>query len=102
MPIPIAIPISMNRAGFYGGNAILDFVVCSFSSAWKKTNQKKTPVSRLFLRVAKPVEEATSHAAMQCCSARSGAHNLAIAARLTSHCALPDSMMLASSSGFSV
>jgi hypothetical protein len=25
---------------------------CSFSSTWKKTNQKKTPVSRLILRVA--------------------------------------------------
>jgi hypothetical protein len=26
------------------------FKDCSFSSAWKKTNQKKTPVSRFFLR----------------------------------------------------
>jgi len=28
------------------------FVECSFSSAWKKTNQKKTPMSRMTLRVA--------------------------------------------------
>ncbi|MDJ0876362.1 MAG: hypothetical protein QNJ48_06920 [Desulfobacterales bacterium] len=52
------------------------------------------------LRVAKPVDEAAPHAAIRCCSALSGAHNLLIAARLTSHCALPDSMMLASWPGF--
>jgi hypothetical protein len=36
---------------------------------------------------------------MQRCHACSGAHNLAIAARLASHDALPDSMMLAASTG---
>ena len=28
------------------------FAICSFSSPWKKTNQKKTPVPRFILRVA--------------------------------------------------
>ena len=72
---------------------------CSFSSAWQKTNQKKTPVSRLTLHVAKPGDEAAPYAAMLCCKACSGAHNLAIAARLASIGALPDSMMLAASTG---
>ena len=69
----------------------------SFSSAWKKTNQKKTPLSRVTLRVAQPVDEAAPHAAMRCYPSCSGAHNLAIVARLTSISALPASMMLAAS-----
>ena len=70
----------------------------------------------LFLRVAKPANEAAPHAAMRRCPARrdsssvhkycgesqvrSGAHNLTIAARLTPLGALPDSMMLAPWPGF--
>ena len=45
---------------------------------------------------------AAPHAAMRRCNARSGAHNHAIAARLTSRCALPDTMLLCVSSGFAV
>jgi len=75
------------------------FSDCSFSSAWKKTNQKKTPVSHLALRIAKPGDDAAPCAAMRRCQANSGAHNLAIAACLTTLGALPDSTMLAASSG---
>ncbi len=57
---------------------------------------------RLSLRVGKPNDEAAPNAVMRRCNACSGAHNLTIAARLTSRCALPDSMMLASSSGFTM
>jgi acetylornithine/succinyldiaminopimelate/putrescine aminotransferase len=78
----------------------LDFD-CSFSSTLQKTNQKKTPVPRLTLRVAKPGDEAAPYAAMLCCKACSGTHNLAIAALLASHYALPGSIILAASSGFS-
>jgi hypothetical protein len=63
----------------------------------KKSNQKKPPVSRLALRVAKPDNDAAPCAAMRRCQACSGAHNLAIAARLASIGALPASMMLAAS-----
>ena len=56
----------------------------TFLSREKKSNQKKTPVSRLTLRVAKPANDAAPHAAMRRCPTRSGAHNLAIAARLAS------------------
>ena len=53
-------------------------------------------VSHRVLR-PKPPDEAASHAAMLRCQACSGAHNLAIAARLASLDALPDSMTLAAS-----
>jgi hypothetical protein len=56
-------------------------------------------VSRYTLRVAQPIDEAAPHAAMRRCQACSGAHNLAIAARLAPLGALPDSMMLAASIG---
>jgi hypothetical protein len=88
---------------------------CSFSSTWKKTNQKKTPLSRPTLRVAKPGDDAVPRAAMQRCPALRefssafacfgesqacpGALNLAIAARLATLGALPDSTMLAASTG---
>jgi len=52
------------------------------------------------LRVAQPIDETAPRAAMRCCQACSGAHNLAIAARLASHDALPDNTMLAASTGF--
>jgi hypothetical protein len=74
-------------------------MVVNFLSRERKPNQKKTPVSRLTLRVAQPVDEATHRAAMRRCQACSGAHNLTIAARLASLGALPDSMMLAASTG---
>jgi hypothetical protein len=64
---------------------------------WKKTNQKKTPVSRLTLRIVQSADDAAPRAAMRRCNVRSCAHNLAIAARLASRCALPDSTMLAAS-----
>jgi len=51
------------------------------------------------LRVAKPGDEAAPPAAMRRCQACSGAHNLAIAARLASPGALPDNTMLAASRG---
>ena len=54
---------------------------------------------RFSLRVGKPDEEASPHATIRRSNACSGAHNRVIAARLASHCALPDSMILASSSG---
>jgi len=69
----------------------------SFSSTWKKTKQKKTPVSRLILRVVQPADEAAPRAAMRRCQTCSGAHNLAIAARLAPSGVLPDSTMLAAS-----
>jgi len=53
----------------------------------------------LFLRVAQPADDAAPRAAMRRCQPRSGAHNLAIAARLASLAALPDSTMLAASTG---
>jgi hypothetical protein len=65
----------------------------------KKKNQKKPPVFRFTLRVAKPGDDAASRAAMRRYQACSGAHNLAIAARLASLGALPDSTMLAASPG---
>ena len=74
---------------------------CSFSSTWQKTNQKKTLVPRLTLRVSKPGDEAAPYAAMRCCKACSSTHNLMIAALLASHYALPGSIILAASSGFS-
>ncbi|MDJ0856749.1 MAG: hypothetical protein QNI88_16190 [Desulfobacterales bacterium] len=61
---------------------------------------KEDALAPLFLRVAKPANEAAPHAAMRRCQVRSGAHNLTIAARLTPLGALPDSMMLASWPGF--
>jgi len=70
-----------------------------FLSREKKTKQKKTSVSRYTLRVVQPDDEAALHAAMRRCQSCSGAHNLAIAARLASIGALPDSMMLAASTG---
>jgi len=86
-----------------------------FLSRERKRNQKKTPVSRYTLRIVQPDDEAAPHAVMRRCPAlrefssaymcfgesqsRSGAHHLAIAARLASICALPDSMMLAASTG---
>jgi len=70
-----------------------------FLSRERKPNQKKTPMPRFILRVAKPCDEAAPHTAMLCCIACSGAHNLTIAARLASLCALPDGMMLAASPG---
>jgi hypothetical protein len=70
-----------------------------FLSRERKGSQKKTPVSRLILRVVQPVDEAAPRTAMRRCQARSGAHNLAIAARLASPGALPDSTMLAASTG---
>jgi len=45
----------------------------------------------------KSPDEAASHTAMHRCQACSGAHNLAIAARLAALDALPDSMILAAS-----
>jgi len=56
-------------------------------------------VLRTFLRVAKPADEAAPRVAMPRCQACSGAHNLAIAARLASPGALPDNTMLAASPG---
>ncbi len=52
------------------------------------------------LCVAKPDNEAAPYAAMRRCPIRSGAHNLAIAARLALLGALHDSIMLASVTGF--
>ena len=52
------------------------------------------------LRVAKPNDETAPNAAMLRYKSRSGAHNQSIAARLALPCALPDGMMLVSSSGF--
>jgi Flp pilus assembly protein protease CpaA len=63
----------------------------------KENEPKETAVSRLPLRVAQPIVEAAPNAAMRRCPNRSGAHNRSIAARLASLAALPDSMMLASS-----
>ena len=54
---------------------------------------------RSTLRVAKPVIAAAPHVAMPRCQVRSGAHTLAIAARLATPGALPDNMMLASMPG---
>jgi hypothetical protein len=71
----------------------------TFYELIQKKNQKKTPVSSLTLRVAKPGDEAALYAAMLCCKACSGTHNLAIAAHLASRCALPGSIILASSTG---
>jgi len=84
-----------------------------FLSPERKPNQKKTPVSRYTLRVVQPADEAAPHAAIRRCPAlrefsslctcfgesqsRSGAHNLAIAARLASVGALSDNMMIAAS-----
>jgi len=51
------------------------------------------------LRIAQPADDAAPRAAMRRCQACSGAHNLAIAARLASPGALPDSTMLAASTG---
>ena len=50
----------------------------------KRKVTKRKPVSRVTLRVAKPANDAAPHAAMRRCPTRSGAHNLAIAARLAS------------------
>jgi hypothetical protein len=77
---------------------ILNFSL-HFLSRDKKTKQKKTPVSRLILRVAKPDDDAAHRAVMRRCQACSGAHNLMIAARLALPGALPDSTMLAASPG---
>ena len=55
---------------------------------------------RLGLRVAEPNDEIAPNAAMLRCKSRPEAHNLLIAARLALPCALPDGMMLVSSSGF--
>jgi hypothetical protein len=49
------------------------------------------------LRVVQSADDAALLAAMRCCQARSGGHNLAIAARLALPGALPDSTMLAAS-----
>jgi len=68
-----------------------------FLSPERKPNQKKTPVSRYTLRVVQPADEAAPHAAIRRCQPRSGAHNLAIAARLASVGALSDNMMIAAS-----
>ncbi len=62
----------------------------------QKNEPEENARARRILRVAKPDVETAPHAAMRCSSTRSGAHNLPSAARLTSRCALPDSMMLAS------
>jgi hypothetical protein len=62
---------------------------------------KETAPARCFLRVAKPEDDASPHAAMLRCNARSAAHNHTIAAHLTSRCALPDSMVLAFTIGSS-
>jgi hypothetical protein len=91
-------------------------IVASFSFTWKEDEAKEIAVSRYTLRVVQPDDEAALHAAMRRCPALrefsslyryfgesqscSGAHNLAIAARLASVGALPDSMMLAASTGW--
>ena len=69
----------------------------TFLSREKKSNQKKPPVPRYTLRFAQRVDEAAPNAAMRRYQSCSGAHNLAIAARLASIGALPSSMMLAAS-----
>ena len=74
-------------------------IVVHFLSRERKPNQKKTPMSRFILRVAKPYDEAAPHTAMLCCIACSGAHNLTIAGRLASLYALPGGMMLAALPG---
>ncbi|MDJ0809591.1 MAG: hypothetical protein QNJ01_05780 [Desulfobacterales bacterium] len=65
----------------------------------KENEPKETARAPLTLRVSQPFFEAAPHAAMRRCPLRSGAHNQSIAARLASMDALPDSMMLASTSG---
>jgi hypothetical protein len=57
-------------------------------------------MSRYTLRVVQPVDEAVPHAAMRRCQFRSDAHNLTIAPRFALIGALPDSMMLAASTGW--
>jgi len=74
-------------------------VCLHFLSREKKTKQKKTPLPRYTLRIVQPDDDAAPYAAMRRSQARSGAHNLAIAARLASIGAFPDSMMLAASTG---
>ncbi|MBC2734012.1 MAG: hypothetical protein HF981_06610 [Desulfobacteraceae bacterium] len=81
-------------AEIFDRSRLNDFIITFLFG--KKSNQKKPPVSRHVLRVAQPVDEAAPNAAMRRYQSRSGAHNLAIAARLASIGALPASMMLAS------
>jgi hypothetical protein len=71
------------------------------SSAWQKSNQKKTPVSRFILRVVQPADDAAPRAVMRRCRTPSGAHNLTIAALLELSAALPADAMLAASAGCS-
>jgi len=84
-----------------------------FLARARKQKQKKTPVSSLTMRVVQSADDVASRAAMRRCPAlrefsslyayfgefqsRSGAHNLAIAARLASPDALPGSTILAAS-----
>ncbi|MDJ0668726.1 MAG: hypothetical protein QNJ61_15690, partial [Desulfobacterales bacterium] len=91
--------LSVSIVDFFLKSVQIFFIHRSFSCTRKKTNQKKAPVPRFLLRVGQPNAEAAPHAAMQRCSACSGAHNRSIAARLASRAALPDNMMLASASG---
>ena len=67
--------------------------------AGQKKGARATRPSGKPARRSEPCDEAAPHTAMPCCKACSGAHNLAIAARLASLGALPDSMMLAASYG---
>ncbi|MDJ0665850.1 MAG: hypothetical protein QNJ61_01190 [Desulfobacterales bacterium] len=78
----------------------MDFLIGLFIFFRGKENEpEETARVPRILRVAHPVVEAAPNAAMRRCPARSGAHNRSIAARLASLAALPDSMMLASSTG---
>jgi hypothetical protein len=78
--------LKTNPERFYR-SGVYYFLFVHFLSRGMKTNQKKPPVSRYTLRVVQPDDEAAPHAAMRRCQACSGAHNLAIAARLASRLA---------------
>jgi hypothetical protein len=84
---------------FYRSWVLLHQLISSFSCTCKKTEAKENARVPRTLRVVQPADDAAPRAAMRRCQARSGAHNLAIAARLVSPDALPAGTMLAASAG---
>jgi hypothetical protein len=63
----------------------------------KENEPKENARVPRILRGVQPINEASPRAAMRRCQVCSGAHNLAIAARLASPGALPDNTILAAS-----
>jgi len=70
-----------------------------FLRSRQESEPKEDAPAPLILSVVQPADDAAPHAAMRRCQACSGAHNLAIAARLASLAALPANTMLAASTG---